>query len=131
MEGHATQHSSPAAASFAHTPVGSEYSEDGVGGEPSATVLPPEKVPVEPPSPAIWFSCSGRRPPVGDLDADPPSSFVGRRLGRSVRRRRRRCSLSVGTSPAGSRAKGGHRFGDRSTLSRSASFDLQGPRYDS
>jgi hypothetical protein len=68
---------------------------------------------------------------VGELDADPPSTFADRRPGRSMRRRRRRCSLSAGTSPAGSRAKGGHRFDDRSTLSRSASFDLQGPRYDS
>ena len=65
MEGHATLHSSSAAASFAHTPAGSEYSEDGLGGEPSATVGPPEKVPVASPSPAIQFSCSVRRPPVG------------------------------------------------------------------
>jgi hypothetical protein len=55
MEGHATPHSSSAAASFAHTPAGSEYSEDGLGGEPSATVGPPEKVPVAPPSLAIRF----------------------------------------------------------------------------
>jgi hypothetical protein len=131
MEGHSTPLSSPAVASFAHTPAGAEYSEDAVGGEPSPPFPPPEKVPIEPPSPAITFSCSGQRPPVGDLDAAPPSSFVDRRAGRSVRRHRHRCSLSAGTSSAGSRPKGGHRSGDRSTLSRSASFDMQGPRYDS
>jgi hypothetical protein len=131
MDGHATPHSSPAVASFAHTPARSEYSEEGAPGEPRVTVPPPEKVPVDPPSPAIRLSCSGRRAAVGVLHADPPSSFADRRPGRSVRRRRRRSSLSAGTSPARCRSKGGHRFGDRSTLSRSASFELQGPRYDS
>jgi hypothetical protein len=126
MDGHTTPHSSPA--SFAHTPPRSEYSEEGAPGEPRATEPPPEKVPVDPPSPAIRFSCSRRRPEVGVLDVDPPSSFVDRRPGRSVRRRRRRSSLSTSTSPAGSRAKGGHRFGDRSTLSDllHSSFKVQG-----
>jgi hypothetical protein len=108
MEGHSTPLSSPAAASFAHTPAGAKYSEDVVGGEPSPPFPPPEKVPIEPPSPAISFSCSGRRPPVGDLDAAPSSSFADRRAGRSVRRRHRRCSLSAGMSSATSRPKGGH-----------------------
>jgi hypothetical protein len=130
MEGHSTPLSSPAAASFAHKTTGAEYSEPTVGGEPSLPFLPPEKVPVEPPSPAILFSCSGRRPPVGDLDGAPPSRFVDRRAGRSVRRRRRHCSLSTGTVSVGSRPKAGHRSGNRSMLSRSASFDLQAPRYD-
>jgi hypothetical protein len=65
MEGHSTPLSSPCTASFAHTTAGAEYSEAPVGGEPSLSFPPPEKVPVEPPSPAIPFSCSGRRPPVG------------------------------------------------------------------
>jgi hypothetical protein len=114
-----------------HTSARSEYSEEGAPGEPRATEPPPEKVPVDPPSAAIRLSCSGRRATVGVPHADPPSSFADRRPGRSVRRRRRRSSLSAGTSAAGSRSKGVHRFGDRSTLNRSASFELQGPRYAS
>jgi hypothetical protein len=112
-----------------HTSARSEYSEEGAPSEPRATEPPPEKVSVDPPSPANRLSCSGRRAAVGVLHADPQSSFTNRRPGRSVRRRRRRSSLSAGTSAAGWRSKGGHRFDDRSTLSRSASFELQGPRY--
>jgi hypothetical protein len=129
MDGHPTAESSPAAAAFAHKRARSEYSDEGAPGEPRATEPPPDKVAVDPPSAAISLSCSGRRAAVGVLDADPPASFADRRPGRSVRRRRRRSSLSAGSSSAGWRSKGVHRFGDRSTLSRSASFELQGPRY--
>jgi hypothetical protein len=131
MDGHATAETFPAAASFAHKRARSEYSEEGALGEPRATEPPPEKVPVDPPSPANRLSSFGRRAAVGVLHANPPSSFADRRPGRSVRRRRCRSSLSAGTSAAGWRSKGGHRFADRSTLSRSASFELQGPRYAS
>jgi hypothetical protein len=113
------------------TPARSEYSEEGAPGEPRATVPPLEKVPFDPPSPTIRLSCSERRAAVGVWHADPPSSFADRQPDRFVQRRRRRSSLSAGTSPAGCRSKGGHRFGDRTTLSRSAAFELQGPRYDS
>jgi hypothetical protein len=131
MDGHAMAETSPAAASFAHKRARSEYSEEGAPGEPRAMEPPPEKVPVDPPSPVIHLSCSGRRAAVGVPHADPLSSFADRRPGRSVRRRRRRSSLSAGTSAVGWRSKGVHRFGDRSTLSRSPSFELQGPRYAS
>jgi hypothetical protein len=129
MDGHATAETSPADASFAHKRARSEYSEEGAPGEPRATEPPPEKVGVDPPSAAIRLSCSRQRAAVGVLHADPSASFAARRLGRSVRRRRRRSSLSAGSSSAGCRSKGVHRFGDRSTLSRSASFELHGPRY--
>jgi hypothetical protein len=56
---------SPAAASFAHKRARSEYSEEGAPGEPRAMEPPPEKVPVDPPSPVIHLSCSGRRAAVG------------------------------------------------------------------
>jgi hypothetical protein len=129
MDVHATEETSPADASFAHKHTRSEYSEEGAPGKPMATEPPPEKVAVDPPSAAIRLSCSGRRAAVGVLHTDPPASFVARRPGRSVRRRRRRSSLSVGSSSAGCRSKGVHRFGDRSTLSRSALLELHGPRY--
>jgi hypothetical protein len=131
MDGHATVETSPTAASFAHKRARSEYSEEGAPGEPRATEPPPEKVPVDSPSAAIRLSCSGRWAAVEVPHADPPSSFADRRPGRSVRRRHRRSSLSASTLAVGSRSKGVHRFGDRSMLSRSASFELQGPRYAS
>jgi hypothetical protein len=65
MEGHSTPLSPRFPASFARTTAGAEYSKATVGGKPSPPLALPEKVPVEPPSPAILFSCSGRRPPCG------------------------------------------------------------------
>jgi hypothetical protein len=129
MDGDATAETFPAAASFPHKRARSEYSEEGARGDPRATEPPPEKVRVDPPSPANRLSSSGRRAPVGVVHANPSSTFVDRRPDRSVRRRRRRSSLSAGTSAAGWRSKGGHPIADRSTLTRSASFELQGPRY--
>jgi hypothetical protein len=131
MDGHATAETFPAAASFAHKHARSEYSEEGAPGEPRATEPSPEKVPLDSPSFANLLSSSGRRAAVGVLHTNPPSSFADRRPGRSMRRHRCRSSLSAGTSAAGWRSKGGHRFADRSTLSQSASFELQGPRYAS
>jgi hypothetical protein len=128
MDGHATAETVPAAASFAHKRARSEYSDDGAPGEPRATKPPPEKVPLDPSSPVNHLSSSGRLAAAGVLHANPPSGFADRRPRRSVRRRRRRSSLSAGTSAAGWRSKGGHRYADRSTLNRSASFELQGPR---
>jgi hypothetical protein len=118
-----------------HRPVASqisarsEYSDEGAPGESRATAPPPEKVAVDPPSAAIPFSWSGRRAAEVVVHADPPASFAERRPGRSVRRRQRRSSLSVGSSCAGWRSKGAHRFAHKSTLSRSASVELEGQRY--
>jgi hypothetical protein len=136
MEGHFTPLSPRCAAPFAHTTVGAEDSEPTVGGNRAPAFAVPEKALGELPSPAFGFSCAGRRPPVGDLGGAPSSRFGDPRAGRSLRsdrlrRRRRRCSLSAGTSSASSRPKGGHRSGHRSTVTRSASFDLQAPRYGS
>ena len=129
MDGHATAETFPPSASFAHKRARSEYSDEGGRADPRANQPPADKVRVDPPSPPNRLSASGRRAEVGFVHANPPSSFPDRRPGRSVRRRRRRSSLSAGTSAAGSRSKGGHPFSDRSTLSRSASFELHGPRY--
>jgi hypothetical protein len=131
MDGDATAEKFPAAASFPDKSARSEYSEEDARGDPRATQPPPEKVRVDPPSPANRLSSSGRRAAVGLIHATPPSTFTDRRPDRSVRRRRRRSSLSAGTLGLGSRSKGGHPFADRSTLSRSASFEVQGPRYAS
>ncbi|ONM35105.1 hypothetical protein ZEAMMB73_Zm00001d042347 [Zea mays] len=57
MDGHATPDFSPAAGSFVHTTARSENSAEGEGGEPRATYPPPEKVALDPPSPAIRLSC--------------------------------------------------------------------------
>jgi hypothetical protein len=122
MEGHSTPLSPRCAAPFARTTAGAEYSEPTVGGDRALAFALPEKAPGELPSPAIAFSCAGRRPPMGDLDGAPSSRFGDPRAGRSVRsdrvrRRHCRCSLSAGTSSASSCPKGGHRSGHRSTLS--------------
>ena len=129
MDGHATALASPAAGCFRDKRARSEYSDEGAPSDPRATEPPPEKVAVDPPSAAIPFSWSGRRAAEVVVHADPPASFAAWRPGRSVRRRCRRSSLFAGSSSAGCRSKGVHRFGNISTLSRSASFKLHGPRY--
>jgi hypothetical protein len=129
MDGHATALASPLAGSFPDKRARSEYSVERARVDSSATATPPEKVVVDPPSAAIPFYWSGRRAAEVVVHADPPASFAERRPGRSVRRRRRRSSLSAGSSSAGWRSTGVRRFADRSTLSRSASLELQGPRY--
>jgi hypothetical protein len=129
MDGHATALASPAAGCFRDKRARSEYSDEGAPSDPRATEPPPEKVAVDPPSAAIPFSWSGRRAAEVVVHADPPASFAERRPGQSVRRRRRRSSLSAGSSSAGWRSKRVHRFAHRSTLSRSASFELEGQRY--
>jgi hypothetical protein len=131
MDGDATAEKCLAAASFPDKSARSEYSEEDARGDPRATIPPPEKVRVIPPSPANRLSSSARRAAVGLVDATPPSTFADRRPGRSVRRRRRRSSLSAGTLGLGSTSKGGHPIADRSTLTRSTSFEVQGPRYAS
>jgi hypothetical protein len=136
MEGHSTPLSPRCTAPFARTIAGAEDSEPTVGGDRAPAFAVPEKAPSELPSPAFGFSCASRRPPVGDLGGALSSRFgdpqadISLRSDR-LRRRHRRCSLSAGTSSASSRPKGGHRSGHRSTVTRSASFDLQAPRYDS
>jgi hypothetical protein len=129
MDGHATALASPSAGSFPDKLARSEYSDEGARGESRATAPPPENFVVDPPSAAIPLSWSGRRAAEVVVHADPPGCFAERRPGRSVRRRRRRSSLSAGSSSAGWRSTGVHRFAERSTLSRSASFELQGRRY--
>jgi hypothetical protein len=129
MEGDATALASPLAGSFPDKRARSENSDEGGPGESRATAPPQEKAAVDPPSAANPFCWSGRRAANVVGNADPPAKFAERRPGRSVRRRRRRSSVSAGSSSTGWRSRGVHRFADRSTLSRSASFELQGPRY--
>jgi hypothetical protein len=129
MDGHATALASPSAGSFPDKLVRSEYSDEGAQGESTETAPPPENFAVDPPSTAIHLSCSGRRAAEVVVHADPPGSFAERRPGRSMRRRRRRSSLSAGSSSAGWTSTGVNRFVDRSTLSRSASFELRRRRY--
>ncbi|XP_008664785.1 uncharacterized protein [Zea mays] len=125
MDGHATALASPPAASFPDKPARSEYSEEGAPGESTETAPPPENFVVDPPSAAIHLPCSGRRPADAVVHADPLGSFAERRPGRSVQRRRRRSSISASSSSAGLTSTRNNRIGDRSTLTRSASFELR------
>jgi hypothetical protein len=129
MDGHATALASPPAASFPDKPACSEYSVHGAPGECTETAPPAENFAVDPPSAAIHFPCSGRRPADAVVHADPLSSFAERRPGRSVRRRHRRSSISASSSSAGFTSTRYNPTGDRSTLSRSASFELRRGRY--
>jgi hypothetical protein len=129
MDGHATTLASPPAASFPDKLARSEYSEEGAPGESTETAPPPDNLAVDPPSAAIHLPCSGRRPAEAVVHTDPPGSFAERRPGRSVRRRRRRSSISASSSSAGLTSTRFNRIADRSTLSRSASFELRRRRY--
>jgi hypothetical protein len=129
MDGHATTLASPSAASFLDKLARSEYSDEGTRGKSRESAPPPENFAVDPPSVAIHLPCSGWRAAEVVVHADPPGSFAEQRPGRSVRRRRRRSSLSAGSSSAGWTSTGVNRFADRSTLSRSASFELRRRRY--
>jgi hypothetical protein len=129
MDGDATTLASPSAGSFPDKRARSEYSVERAPGDSTATATPPEKVGVVPrttPNPFYW---SGRRASEVVVAADPPACFVERPPRRSVRRRRRRSSLSAGAASAGRRSTGVRRFAERSTLTRSASLELEGPRY--
>jgi hypothetical protein len=129
MDGHATALASPPVASFADKPARSENSEERAPGESTETAPPPENFVVDPPSAAIHLPCSGRRAADAVLHADPLGSFAERRPGRSVRRRRRRSSSHASSSSAGLTSTRNIRIGDRSTLTRSASFELRRRRY--
>jgi hypothetical protein len=129
MDGDATALASPSAGSFPEKRARSEYSLERPPGDSTASATPPEKVVVVPrtaPNPLYW---SGRRASEVVVAADSSASFVERPPRRSVRRRRRRPSLSAGAASAGRRSTGVRRFAERSTLTRYASFELQGPRY--
>jgi hypothetical protein len=119
----------PSAGSFPDKRTRSEYSVERAPGDSTATATPPEKEAVDPGTAANPFYWSGRRAAEVVVDADPPACFVERPPRRSVRRRRRRSSLSAGSASAGRRSTGVRRFAERSTLTRSASLELQGPRY--
>jgi hypothetical protein len=129
MDGHATALASPSAGSFPDKLARSEYSEEGAPGESTETAPPPENFAVDPPSAAIHFPCSVRRAAEAVVHVDPPGSFAERRPGRFVRRRRRRSSISASSSSAGFTSTRFNRFADRSTLSRSTSFELRRRRY--
>jgi hypothetical protein len=129
MDGHATALASPPVASFADKPARSENSEERAPGESTETAPPPENFVVDPPSAAIHLPCSGRRAADAVLHADPLGSFAERRPGRSVRRRRRRSSSHAPSASAGQTSTRNIRIGDRSTLTRSASFELRRRRY--
>eukprot|EP00267_Zea_mays_P041815 XP_020393744.1 uncharacterized protein LOC109939811 [Zea mays] len=103
MDGDATALASPSTGTFPDKHPRSENSVQRAPGDSIATSTPPEKEAVDPRTAAIpfyWY----------------------------VRRRRRRSSLSAGSASAGRRSTGVRRFADRSTLTRSASLELQVPR---
>jgi hypothetical protein len=104
MDGDATALASPSAGTFPDKHPRSENSVQRAPGDSIATSTPPEKEAVDPRTAAIPFYWS-------------------------VRRRRRRSSLSAGSASAGRRSMGVRRFADRSALTRSASLELQVPRY--
>jgi hypothetical protein len=129
MDGDATALASPSAGSFPDKRAQSEYSVERAPGDSIAASTPPEKEAVDPRTAAIPLCWSGPRAPEVVVHADAPACFVERPPRRSVRRRRRRSSLSAGSASAGRRSTGVRRFADKSTLTRSASLELQGPRY--
>jgi hypothetical protein len=129
MDGDARALASPSVGSFPEKRARSENSVERPPGDSTATATPPEKVVVLPRTAPNPLYSSGRRASEEVVAADPSACFVERPPRRSVRRRRRRSSLSAGAAFAGRRSTGVRRFAERSTLTRSASFELQGPRY--
>jgi hypothetical protein len=129
MDGDATALASPPVGTLREKPARSENSDARAPGDSTDTEPPPKSVPVDPPSTAIDLRWSGPRPADAGVDAHPLRSFAERRPGRSVRIRRRRSSSHASSSSAGLRSRRQIPIGERSTLTRSASFDLHRRRY--